>query len=269
MTCIDRGPYIVIYEVTFLSGHYFRSIKLLTAISIGCALGYPAIAGPIVWDPSAIGLTGASSFTADALKGNETSHIMFTGPTSFVEHGFIKVTGILQNGLVTTPNGLNSTYSLYFDFTATGDSATGVLDTLGLTLYGVNGEAIFGIDGSNNAFVDNGSRVAVALATNAFIKGMIGGAPGTDLSADTFSTFSATPAGKPVFLSPSLPAVFHGAFFHSVLEPGGIAFVSDGIVLRGGDDTLTFVPEPSSLALLICGLGGILIFRRKVSRYRS
>lgn len=236
--------------------------KTLATVVIGCTFAFSAMAAPITWDVSKVGINGGA-FTADALKANEVSHIIFDSPTTFFEHGYIKVNGILTNGVVTTPTGLNSTYSLYFDFTAAGSLVTGQITDLGMTLYAANGASTFGIDGNNNAFVDNGSNVAVMLATNALSSGSIGGAPGTDLSADTFSIFSATAAGAPVFLSPQLPAIFHGAFFHSVQEPGGITLLADGIVLRGGDDTLSFIPEPSSLCLMLVGLPGLLLLRRK------
>jgi hypothetical protein len=246
-----------------LPTRHLRRFEFLIALALGCAAAHPAIAGDIDWDLSAIGLAGASDFTADALKATEVSHIIFTGPTTFFEHGFAQVTGILDNGNVSTPTGLNSTYSLYFDFTATGDLVTNQFTTFGMTLYGVNGASVFGLDASNNAFVDNGLNTPIELATNVLISGTIGGGPGTDLSADSFSIFSSTLAGAPVFLSPDLPSEFHGAFFHSMLEPGGITLVADGIALHGGDDTLTFIPEPSSLLLLFGGLPAILLLRRR------
>ena len=48
----------------------------------------------------------------------------------------------------------------------------------------------------------------------------------------------------------------------SLSEPGGVTFVSDGIKLNGGDDTLFFTPEPESLWLFASGLPGLLWFRR-------
>lgn len=242
-----------------LSAYAALSTMLLTA-----ALASPAQAGQLTWDFSAVGLPGASSFTADALKATEVSHIQFTGPTTWMEHGFAKITGVLLGGVQSVPAGLNSDYSLYFDFTATGDLLTGTIDSLAMTLYGVAGVASFGVDGSNNAFVDNGGNLPLALATISFLQGNIGGAPGTDLSANIWGTFAANKGGAPAFVSPSLPALFYGKFFHPISEPGGITLVADGMVLNGGDDTLQFVPEPSSLALLAGGLAaGAMAWRRR------
>ena len=236
--------------------------KSLAALLIAGA-AVPLSAGQLTWDLSAVGLPGASAFSADALKATEVSHIKFTGPTTWIENGLARVTGILNGGVTSVPAGLNSDYSLYFDFTATGDLMTATIDTLSMTLYGVAGVASFGIDGANNAYVDNGANVPIALATISLLKGNIAGAPGTDLSANIWGVFSATKTGAPVFVSPSLPAVFYGAFFHPISEPGGITLVADGIVLNGGDDTLQFVPEPSSVALFVTGVAGTLAIRRR------
>jgi hypothetical protein len=233
------------------------------ALAIGCALAHPAAAGVISWDLSAAGIAGASAFTADALKATEVSHIVFDSPTTFFEHGFAKITGIMNDGVVSTPTGLNTDYSLYFDFTATGSVVTGHMSTFAMTLYAVNGVSTFGIDAGNNAFVDNGANSAVQLATNTLIDGTIAGAPGSDLSAESYSLFLATPAGAPALLGPQLPSILHGQFFHSISEPGGITMVADGMVLQGGDDTLSFVPEPSSTMLLLGGIPAILFLRRR------
>ncbi len=245
------------------SGSIFN---ILGALAMGLILAEPAKAVPFAWDPSAAGLAGASAFSGDALKATEVSHIQFTSAVDWNEHGFAKITGIENGGVGSTPAGLNSTYTLYFDFSGTGDFSTGTFTTATMTLYGVNGVSTFGIDANNNAYVDNGTNTAIALATASLISGTTGGAPGGDLFADIWTTFTATPAGSAVFLAPSLPRVIYGHFFHPIDEPGGITLVSDGIVLVGGVDTLAFVPEPFSPLLLIGGLPGMWLFRRRAAR---
>lgn len=237
--------------------------KIFGVLAFGLVFTGPAAAVPFTWDPGLVGLAGASAFSGDALKATEVSHIQFTGPTTWQEHGYAKITGIASGGSVSVPAGLNSSYTLYFDFSGTGDMALGTFSTASMTLYGVDGASTFGIDGNNDAFVDNGANVPVALATNSLISGITGGAPGGDLSADLWTVFSPTPAGAAMFLSPSLPWTFYGHFFHPVSEPDGVQFVPDGIVLIGGDDTLSFVPEPVSALLLAAGLPGLLLFRRR------
>ena len=238
--------------------------RTLIGIAIGCALALPATAGAIDWNFGAIGITGATEFTADALKATEVSHIVFTGPTTFSEHGFAKVTGVTEGGVVTTPAGLGTDYSLYFGFDITGDLVTSHFTTFDMTLYAVNGVTVFGIDGSNNAFVDNGGNTAIAVATNSLLDGTIGGMPGSDLFAESYSIFSATGPGAAALLAPGLPAVLHGNFFHSASEPGGISFGMDGsVIIQGGDDTMSFSPEPGTWMLLAGGLPGIWWLRRR------
>lgn len=245
--------------MTYPYRHYCMT---LAALALGCALARPAAAGPIIWDLSAIGITGATSFTADALKATENTHISITGPTTFFEHGFAKVTGISENSVISTPTGLNSTYSLYFEFAVSGSLVTQQFTSFSMDLYAVDGVTVFGYDANDNAVVDNGANVATLLATNTLVSGSIGGIPFlTPLSADSFSTFTPTAAGTPVFLSPQLPALFHGAFFHPVTDISPA--IDGGFKLTGGDDTLSFVPEPCSLLLMLGGLPGLLLLRRR------
>ena len=147
---------------------------------LGCGLGIPAHAGAINWDLSNIGIAGASGFSADALKATEVSHIVFDSPTTFVENGYAKITGIVNNGSVSTPTGLNTAYSLYFQFSITGSLITAQFNSFTFDLYGVDGVSTFGFDGGNNATVtDVGTRIL--MATNSLVSGSIGGAPGLRL----------------------------------------------------------------------------------------
>jgi len=241
-----------------------RRFHLLTTVLIGSALAHAANAASINWDLSAIGISGASSFTADALKATENTHISITGPTTFLEHGFAQVTGISGNGVISSPTGLNTAYSLYFEFVVAGSLVTQQFTSFSMDLYAVDGVTVFGYDANDNATVDNGANIATLLATNTMIGGSIGGIPFvTPLTAESFSTFTPTVAGLSVFLSPQLPNVFHGAFFHPISD---IAPSADGgFKLTGGDDTLTFTPEPSSLFLLLGGIPAILLLRRRVA----
>jgi hypothetical protein len=246
-----------------LSQRHLHYCKALAVLALGCALARPATAGVITWDLSAIGLSGAASFTADALQATETTHIGITGPTTFSEQGFADVTGISENNVISTPTGLNTTYSLYFEFDVTGSLATQQFTSFSMDLYAVEGVAVFGYDGNDNAYVNNGANSAILLATNTLVSGSIAGTPFvTPLSADSLSTFTPTVAGTPVFLSPQLPALFHGSFFHPISDIAPA--VDGGFTLTGGDDTLTFAaPEPSSLLLLLGAMPGILLVRRK------
>ena len=89
------------------------ALKLIGALSVSLMLAESALAGKIfTWDPSVAGLNRAAPFTGDALKATEVSHIVFTGPSTWTEHGYAKITGILNNGVFSVPTGLNSTYTL-------------------------------------------------------------------------------------------------------------------------------------------------------------
>lgn len=243
----------------------------LGALAIGLMVAAPAQANvSFTWDPSAIGLTG-SAFSADALKATEVSHISFTDAFgNWAEHGYAKITGVLNNNVLSVPTGLNSTYTLYLDFSGTGNVGVGQFFTATETLYMVNGVSTFGINGNNDAFVDNGVNTAIALATSTLIQGTTGQV-GNDLFANLWTTFAPTANGALVFNQPQpFPNIFYGNFYHSASEPGGVTpiFVGGnpnpvGFVLNGGDDTLSFIPEPISLLLFAGGLPGVWFFRRK------
>ena len=206
------------------------ALKLIGALSVSLMLAESALAGKIfTWDPSVAGLNG-TAFTGDALKATEVSHIVFTGPSTWTEHGYAKITGILNNGVFSVPTGLNTTYTLYVDFSGTGDLAAGTFATANETLYGVNGVSVFGFEANNDAKVTNFGSL-VELATNSLIKGITLGGVGSDLGAELWTVFTPTAGKESVFLSPVLPAQFYGNFFHPLSEPGGVTFVSDGIKL--------------------------------------
>ena len=250
-------------------------IKTLGLLAAGFVFASPASAGyAVTWDLGAAGLNGVSPapFTADAFGATEVSHIQFTDAYGhWQEHGYAQITGFSENGQAVSTPGLNSDYTLYVGFSDTGQqgiNGSGGIASATETLYLAKGAAVFGIDPTtHDATIDLGGNPWVKLADSTLIWGTSGATAAGDFYAEILSTFT-----------PSLPSVFQGLlasprlfgnFFHGVSQPGGIQPEFDahynviGVVLHGGADTLSFVPEPASLLLLLGGLPRLLWFRRR------
>ena len=241
------------------------SLILTLAVAAGPLAG-SSLAVPITFDPTAAGLPGAA-FTFDALQGVEVSRIDNTfdmmGGLTFVENGFLQVTGATLGGVAVAP-GLNADYTLYFSFTnVTGGTAAinlpGVIDGGSLTLFGVAGASSFGFTGAGVAVVNNGGNTPVVLFSSAGAGGLIGAnvVSPNPLALDLFATINAAvqPIVPGFITAPGGPLAFtidaqHDSSTVQILDGGAVFLV------RGGPDVITFapVPEPSSLALL--GIGG-------------
>lgn len=145
--------------------------NFLGALAICLAVAEPVSAGsstpivlptPIRFPTAVLPSTPAvppnmpTDFAGQTLKVAEYSHTKTAPPAtsddiaSWSEHGYLKVTGFVNQGIVSVPTGLNSDYSLYLDYVNTGkvpkdppSGATGVFNTLSMTLYGVAGVSTF------------------------------------------------------------------------------------------------------------------------------
>ena len=189
---------------------------------------------------------------------------MHLGGLTFVENGYLNVTGATLGGS-NVSTGLNSSYTLYLQFHLTGGTSSlalpGTIDSGTLTLYGVSGVSTFGFDGGNNASVNNGGNLPVALFSSTIINGTIAATPQLDLSATALGTVNPIQAG---FISgPNVPLFMDlvAAHDNSTITPlnGGAVFL-----VNGGPDTLTFaVPEPSTLSLVGLGLATAVFLRRR------
>jgi hypothetical protein len=74
--------------------------------------------------PSAVGLNG-SAVTADNVLLSNFSNLTYTSLTTFEQSGFLSITGLQLGGSNVAAGGLNSTYSLFFQFVGTGHLTTG------------------------------------------------------------------------------------------------------------------------------------------------
>jgi hypothetical protein len=122
--------------------------RTIVAMALASAYAGAWALPQFTFTPSAVGLTG-DAVTADNILLSDFSNVTFTGATTFTDTGFLSITGFQLGGSNVAAGGLNSTYSLYFQFSATGHLTTGttssdprsevtagVFDTLTYTLIG-------------------------------------------------------------------------------------------------------------------------------------
>jgi hypothetical protein len=222
-------------------------------------------------NPSAAGLNGAS-LTADNILISDYSTITIDPAGTFTETGYLPVTGFQLGGNALTPTGLNTDYGMYIAFTGSGTTTVndptttfnfGNFTTLTYTLYGYNGTATFGFSGNTPTETASGE---VALAHGSLISGGVLTVPtggGTfspsanamlTIALDQSTAFSPNP-----FYSVALTAFSN--------TPSQVEPFAGGFRIRQGGGSLNFapVPEPSTNAMLLCGLvaAGFLGYRRQ------
>lgn len=235
--------------------------------------------------PSAVGLAG-SPVTADNILLSDFSNVTFTGATTFTDTGYLSITGFQLGGSNVTAGGLNSTYSLYFQFNGTGHLTTGTsstdartsvtagtFDSLSYSLIGAAGNTTFGFSGNTPTATPGGATQT--LATGSLINGNVVTTPANGNTAfvpSAAATLSfAVASGKDGFF---LPSPFYSMAFTaftnavSTVQPFGAGGPGSGFLINNGGGNLNFaapIPEPSTYALMLAGLGVVAFVARRRS----
>jgi hypothetical protein len=259
----------------FLQALAFKRSVAAVAVATACS---GALAMPVfTFSPSAVGLTGAN-VTADNIILSDFARVTFSSPTNFTEQGFLSVASFQLNTSNVVAGGLNSTYSLYFEFTGTGHltsantnpsagTTNGVLDTLNYTLYGANGNSTFGVSAAGATVSSSGAQV---LGTGSLIDGVVVSVPtgGSFVPSAAATVSFAVAAGKEAFFSPQ--PFYNVAFSAFTNALSTVTPVANGFIVNNGGGNLNFaapIPEPETYALMLAGLGvmGFVARRRRAA----
>lgn len=242
------------------------AVALMTASVTASAL--PAF----TFDAGAAGLSG-STISADNILISDYSTVTIDGSGNFTQSGYLPVTGFQLGDTTFTPTGLNSTYGLYIQFSGTGTIlpvgggiSSGSFSTLTYTLYGYNGSAAFGFSGNTPTESASGE---VALASGTLISGTATSVPagGGKFSPSANAELTVSVLTPSFFTAPS--PFYSMALTSFSNTPSQVETFAGGFRIRQGGGSLNFeaapVPEPSSIALLLSGLGVAgLLYRRKM-----
>ncbi|OWQ48064.1 hypothetical protein CDL60_05620 [Roseateles noduli] len=248
--------------------------RTLLALALLAASATASALPQFTWDPGAAGLNG-SPITADNLLVSNYSTITFSGAT-FTESGYLAVSAAQLGGLTLPSNGLNSDYGYYIQFsgagtlTQAGNPGTtptlGTLTSLTYTLYGYNGTSSFGFSGNTPTETATGE---VALASGSLLLGTVSTIPlgdGTSFSPSANAKLTLNWL-VPGFQSSTLPQNIALTSFSNTSSQ--VESFAGGFRIRQGGGSINFasaVPEPSTYAMLLAGLGAIGFVARRRTR---
>jgi hypothetical protein len=220
--------------------------RALFAVALAVVCGNASALPMFTWNPGAAGLAG-SSFTADNIIVSNFATVTFTSGTTFHQEGYLGVSSLQFTGQDIATGGLNSTYSLFFQFSGDG-VINGPLGSLNYSLYGANSVPTFGPGGAISGVV-----APILLAAGSLISGDTGTINGLP-SVNAAVTFNA--ASSPFFVSPP-----SSSFYDSMsltVAGGAVDQTANGFRIDNGVGSVNFaspIPEPETYALMIAGLG--------------
>lgn len=255
-----------------------RAALVATALGVSTAGWSQTLDLPdFTFAPSAAGLTGGN-VTADNIIISDYSHVEIGEGGAFTDSGYLAVSGFQLNGVDINAAGLNDTYGLFFEFSGTGTQTTndpfttansGTFDSLTYTLYAYEGPAAtFSIDPTTNEATTTATGLT-ALATGSLINGGVSTLPAGDGSfvPSAFANTSfAIAAGMQAFFASPNP--FYGiaqASFINTPQQVAVFSANEFSIFQGGG-AVNFtapIPEPSTYALMLAGLGAVAFVMRR------
>lgn len=219
------------------------------------------------FSPAAVGLNG-TAINADNILISDFSTAFMDASGNFTESGYLPITGFQLGGVSFTPDGLNTDYGFYIAFSGTGTITTndpttsfnfGNFTTLTYTLYGYNGAATFGFSGNTPTETASGE---IALASGTLISGSVLTIPtGNGTFAPSANASMTVNLDAPAFFAAPVP--FYGVALTAFSNtPSQVEPFASGFRIRQGGGSLNFapVPEPSTSAMMLFGLGGAAFF---------